>query len=337
MLKVKNINLMTLVSMKKQIHIFILIFTVFILSSCNDLQYEEISYPSPDRQESFEDLICRLDSLNKSYGYCTTKSGHGREFTRTAADIAGAALGIQYGAQVGAWIGSAAGPCGSIVGFLVGRRYGSVVGSQTASLIGGLIYDYFSDGQVQTPHDDPYGILKKQQATATLLDEYSTYGEIHNALLDLMRHNGKTYLLNDGSIDIAGIYNDAVALANSYGIEDELCEDQNYISYMNSYFSLIESVTHDVVENVIDSDDYEYIIKSYLINEKGWTISETNNLFVLISSLSLSDRLEDDQIAEYEENFEEIVEDSALSDDDKIIIGTIGSVTIHSNSYWYGE
>lgn len=301
------------------------IFALFVISSCSNTNAEE----SYEQQMAFNELLDDINYLNSDFGITTTKSG-GREAIKTAADIAGYVAGNVWGADIGAWAGSAAGPAGSVVGFLVGKKYGGLVGSQICSLIAGYGYDLFSDSKsTETSYND------KDTEYLTINND-ATIGEVHNFLLSKFDFNVVDYITPDGHLNIELICNKSIENAKQFNIEDDLCDNEEYIAFIKQLSAQIEIITYALATNNTNKS-CEQLLTDVLIQSTNLSATEINSIFELSNNLMGSSELEEKAVVEYEQAFSDLVDNSKLDDNNKQCVKSVGSIAIRSNAYWYAE
>lgn len=304
-------------------------FSLFLASSCSKTNDVKEAGEPIEQQEAFNELLGNLDCLNSDFGITTTKGG-GRDALKSAADIAGYVAGNTWGADVGAWAGSAAGPVGSVVGFLVGKKYGGVVGSQIFSLIAGYGYDLFSGCQIIAPAPVDSNIAFCEP------EDDATIGEVHNYLLSIMNFQEEEFVSDDGYLNIEAICNKSFENAKAYKIEDNLCENEEYVAFIKDLSKEIENIAYAMATNSTGKS-CEQSLKDLLTQRTNLSETEADNLFALSSTLRGSSDMEESVVEEYEQAFADLVNSSELSDDNKNCVKAVGSIAIRGNYYWYAK
>ena len=301
-------------------------------SISDDLDNSELAEFSNQQQFEFTRFMDSLDSLNHEFvssDLCETRAW-GRDLTQSVADAVGGALGQKFGSSIGAAAGSAGGPAGAVVGYLVGRKYGGAVGTVAASTIAGAVYDW-----VTTKSDLPY-IAQYKHYTQSINDEASI-GEVHNVILSQIQSNGKAYVSLDGAVKIDEIYADVVSIVNKMGIEDYLCEIEEYKAYMKDFFKEIVDISLQDKHRITGDVSYKSQVTDFLCENKGFSEIEAQNIMSIISSTQISAYLRESQAIEYEKEFVRLVDNSRLSDQNKRMMIVTGSISIMSTNYWYAD
>lgn len=309
--------------MKKFFYLFL---CTAVLCSCNKVVSNVDEHGDTDGQ-NFEQLLMAVDELNASYGVAETKGAGGAVLT-SFADVGGKALGSWLGSKLGAGLGVVtANPVVGVVGYVAGRKFGGVAGAAAASYVAA----HFLGGCIAVlPPFDP---SNPDSQTICLLDDPS-YGETHNFLLNLLQQNGKTYISSDGSISIEDVYDDLVALENEYGIEDPLSDNGTIRSIMISFCADVANAAQISMQQNESAEIHMGRIANLLL-DRGLSDQEVN-VFVQLSErlIGCASLLEEEVARQYEEDFEDLVMESNLTDQQKEETIQVGSVAIMSTIYW---
>ena len=307
--------------------------SAFILfQSCNTKELISENVTTDEQELAFEQFKADLKSLNYDLGYpelMETKGGWGEDFTRDVADAVGGALGTRFGGTIGISIGTAFGGFGGLAGYVVGHKYGGLIGTVLFSTAAGAIYDLCSGCSITINQ------LPGSNTTICPSDESLSLGEVHNLLLSSIRSNGKQYILEGGTIAIDELYNDILSYAEEMNIEDVLSRNEGYIAYIKDCCNKIADITFQDAKGTL-CDSYKNTMKEFC-EDKGLSSIEAQNVMDVISITEVAAVLDEPQAIEYEKRFEELVDNSNLSLNNKAIIKTAGSISIMSNNYWYAK
>lgn len=286
----------------------------------------------------YNDLLMSIDSMNLAYGY---KEDELRGFTdflpkfnsKTTADFFGSMVGKHVGGRLGATVGASIGfatanPVFGVAGYLAGRTAGraagAVLASAAASYAASLIFGYS-------------GIEEVAEPSLVTLSDSTTYGDLHNILIEEIRKNGNNYLSKDGSVDVESIYNDMLDVKNELGLPDDISQDLEYKEDVIDYINEAVKIRKETLNTNNSNNDYYLGVRNYTIKEfaiPNHEIVSSEKIADKLTSASKSFKNNDIKLSEYSRDFIEVVNSSRLSPEDKEAISLSGLISISSNSYW---
>lgn len=338
--------------MVKRFSFSILLMTMLLVSvsglfiSCSKQSGEDVFSVSEKTEVSgqkedyqIEALLLSVDSLNAVYGFDKSElRGFGdwlrARLTESVADAIGGAVGAWAGKHAGASIGAAvANPVVAVGGYVVGRKVGGLVGATAASYAASLILGTTTSASLQER-----GVPIVCDTTVYEVNSTSTYGDIHNALLDRLRGQEVKYLHADGSVKIEDIYNDLLMIEREMGIIDPLSSDPHFKAQMIQYCASTEKVCESIASGVLPKHMYSAALASDAAKVYAIPQAVMNTSMALIDKVSSAvAKLDESEVKQYERDFLKVVDRSSLKVSDKEYSKAVGSIAIGSTVYWMNE
>ena len=309
--------------------------SVLFFNSCSkqssDLtatDFELVQTLEQNNDAAFSEFLGDIDKLNDSYCYdpISTK-GFGGGFIKYVADRGGAKVGAWIGSKLGAGLGViTANPVVGVVGYVGGRYVGGIAGYACASYIAELFLDGVS---VAITPDNRF----LPNTTHIELDSFSSFGEVHNAILGELMTNGKSYIDENGNVLSEEMYEDALAIERNLGIQDELGEEEEYRSSIISYCNDVAKAAKEKIKFNEPDDVYNAKILKAIVAQ-GVPEEDVIQFEQLTSKLTAPVILNSEQTIQYERDFEKLVLSSNLPEPKKVDFIITGSVAIMSTDFW---
>lgn len=301
---------------------FHLLFFLLLVSGCNNSdmpvdpipQLIEISEKDTDME--LNAFFLAVDSLNDNYLPYTTRTNirkWGSRFLSAVVD-----------ASVGAVTSAATTPIG-----------GTIIGTGASwayeEYLGNILDKVESSSSTGTDNQAfvPVVIFAPERGNMTFVDSVGYY---HNMLLAEIAKSGKTYLDQNGEVDMEELFTDITAML------DEKKQVHSGASVQNELAAFSSPVS--IFINTLNPDDEQTLDKSFTSFESegealGISVKELSSIKEICSKISnVILYLENEKTIEYGEKLYKIIDDSNISETQKQSFKILDNIIVNSKLYW---
>ena len=215
---------------------------------------------------------------------------------------------------------------GCIIGGFIGKKFGQMIGVAVASFVAGVVYDMFTSSTNAE-------VLIPIQDVIESVDPYLwTDGEIHNAILCQLTNNLTRQNTRSGELEltISQIFDEAIKYSQEL-INEPIEIDPKFREYMESFCKEVEC---SMLKRGCNAVDFSVIFTDYLSSQN---IEVADDLGLIYNNLLNSSSLDNKLLSEYEISYLKMIDHSALSNEDKALLSTTGSVAIRSGQFWHNR
>lgn len=304
--------------------LFIIFYSAVALIACD----KNHNMQQLQEQNPYATILDGVNNLNNQFGCSNevTRASNGRDGVKAGADIAGGVVGHYFGTDIGAAVGSMGGVPGAIIGGFIGKKFGQMIGVAVASFVAGVVYDMFTSSTNAE-------VLIPIQDVIESVDPYLwTDGEIHNAILCQLTNNLTRQNTRSGELEltISQIFDEAIKYSQEL-INEPIEIDPKFREYMESF---CEEVECSMLKRGCNVVDFSVIFTDYLSSQN---IEVADDLGLIYNNLLNSSSLDNKLLSEYEISYLKMIDHSALSNEDKALLSTTGSVAIRSGQFWHNR
>lgn len=330
--------------------------TLMFLCSCNnsDEFSGEYELPMPTKSQDSEitSLITSIDSLNKTFSIeydkenamteghrsvVLIRKGDKKKKDKNTESNRNDSLLIVWGgkffsASVDACVGAVAGAAGGIPGIVFGTLASWTFDKNWEKVTQGPnVMKRVS--AVTNTNNIPYVVLNNSNN----LNLSDSIGYYHNLLMSKLKESGKTYILNDNTIDYDEIYNDIVQLSRIY-----IPGANTFFDSSGTKQKIFLNITKDFVEKAKEegasiTDAFASIKDSdlYQIGVERIGINQVNLVYDKMAQVTPG--LTDEEFCSYSIELHKIIEKSALPDSTKVQLNTLNGIIVNSTLLRNGQ
>lgn len=175
----------------------------------------------------------------------------------------------------------------------------------------------------------PVVIFAPERGNMTFVDSVGYY---HNMLLAEIAKSGKTYLDQNGEVDMEELFTDITAML------DEKKQVHSGASVQNELAAFSSPVS--IFINTLNPDDEQTLDKSFTSFESegealGISVKELSSIKEICSKISnVILYLENEKTIEYGEKLYKIIDDSNISETQKQSFKILDNIIVNSKLYW---
>lgn len=301
---------------------FHLLFFLLLVSGCNNSdmpvdpipQLVEISEKDTDME--LNAFFLAVDSLNDNYLPYTTRTNirkWGSRFLSAVVD-----------ASVGAVASAATTPIG-----------GTIIGTGASwayeEYLGNILDKVESSSSTGTDNQAfvPVVILAPERGNMTFVDSVGYY---HNMLLAEIAKSGKTYLDQNGEVDIEELFTDITAMLDEKKQVHSGASAQNELAAFSSPVSIFINTLNPNDERTLDKSFASFESEGEALGISVKELSSIKEICSKISNVILY--LENEKTIEYGEKLYKVIDDSNISETQKQSFKILDNIIVNSKLYW---